>query len=72
MAVRLESPQRKKLKEDEQRLKRVHTAFQVARALPGKAFTAEALALMKASRGEGFEERLTNKFDPKSRSTRLR
>jgi hypothetical protein len=66
MAVRLQNPQRNELEADERRLKRVRKALRAARDLPevqraataasGKALTAEQLALMEASAGEGFED----------------
>jgi hypothetical protein len=66
MAVRLQNPQRNELEADERRLNRVRNALRAARDLPeaqraataasDKAFTAEQLALMEESAGEGFED----------------
>ena len=65
-AVRLQNPQRNELEAAERLLIRVHKVLQDARDVPevqrkatapsGRAFTAEALALMEASAGEGFED----------------
>jgi hypothetical protein len=65
MAVRLQNPQRNELDAHQRRLNRVRNALQAARDLPevqraataaSKALTAEQLALMEESAGEGFED----------------